>query len=156
MNKEFFLFLLASWNLVLTVLVIRFIKHYRRLTSQVKSGNLEAILDRILDRQLLNHKEIGLIKKQLTRLDRRERQALQALGLVRFNPFSDLGGNQSFSLAIINRHQQGLVITGLHGRQATRVYAKLLNGQKISLSEEEKLAVKRAQQELKKVKSHEK
>ena len=154
-GSEFFL-LLAIWNLALTGLVIRFIRHYRRLINQVDSGNLEAVLDRILDHQLVNRKEISLLKNQLKQLNRRETKFFQAFGLVKFNPFADLGGNQSFSLAIINREGKGLVVTGLHSRQTTRVYVKLLNGKKSQLSTEEKLAVKRALRQLKKEKLYEK
>ncbi len=44
--------------------------------------------------------------------------------LIRFNPFKDLGGNQSFSLALLDGHNNGTVLSSLHTREGTRIYAK--------------------------------
>lgn len=145
MAGEFFLIGLTVWNLIISWLIWRLIRHYRRLTTNVSQGNLEKVLEEILNQGKLTKEEVDQIKKELTRLSQKEKQCFQHLGLVKFNPFSDLGGNQSFSLAILDDQGQGLVITGLHGRQTTRVYAKLLNGEKgVKLSEEEQIAIKKA------------
>ena len=72
---------------------------------------------------------------------------LQKFGLVRFNPFTDTGGDQSFALAILNGHNDGFVISSLHGRDQTRTFAKSVKaglGQKFELSKEEKLAIEKA------------
>jgi len=144
-TREFFLVGLTVWNLIISWSIWRLIRHYRHLTANVSEGNLEKILERILDQGKLTKREIDQIKKELVRLSQKEKQCFQHVGLVKFNPFSDLGGNQSFSLAILDDRHQGLVITGLHGRQTTRVYAKLLNGKEgVKLSEEEQMAIKKA------------
>lgn len=144
-KEEFFLIGLVVWNLIVSWLIWRLVRHYRRLTSNISQGNLENILEKILDQGELTKREIEQIKKELVQLSQKEKRCFQHLGLVKFNPFSDLGGNQSFSLAILDDHDQGLVITGLHGRQTTRVYAKLLNGKEgVKLSEEEQMAIKKA------------
>lgn len=78
--------------------------------------------------------------------------ALAASGLykfstVRFNPFKETGGNQSFSVALLNGKNNGLTITALHSREGTRVYAKsLVNGESknFPLTEEERSAIKLA------------
>ena len=44
--------------------------------------------------------------------------------MVRFNPFEDTGGQQSFALAMLDARGSGVVISSLHSRQATRVYLK--------------------------------
>lgn len=140
-----FLIGLATWNLIISGLIWRLIRHYRRLTTNVSQGNLEKILEKILDQGELTRREIDQIKKELAQLDQKEKRCFQHFGLVKFNPFSDLGGSQSFSLAILDDHNHGLVLTGLHGRQTTRVYAKLLNGKEgVKLSEEEQMAIKKA------------
>lgn len=69
------------------------------------------------------------------------------VNLVRFNPFNDLGGDQSFILVLLDEQQNGVVVTSLHSRDRTRVYAKpIKNGQgdNVSLSREEKLAIVKA------------
>jgi len=121
------------------------VRHYRHLVKGAPSGNLEKILENILKQGKLTKSEVTEIKRQLQRLKKNEQGCFQRVGLIRFNPFSDLGGDQSFSLAILDDNNQGLVITGLHSRQTTRVYAKLLNGKKaVKLSNEEQLAIKKA------------
>jgi hypothetical protein len=66
------------------------------------------------------------------------------VNILRFNPFEDIGGDQSFVLAILNDDNNGAIITSLHNRDITRIYAKpIKNGQgdNITLSKEEKLAI---------------
>ncbi len=74
------------------------------------------------------------------------RYSLQRVGLVRFNPFADTGGDQSFAVAVLDRLGNGFVFSSLHGRSGTRFYAKpLRNGQSsYQLSDEEAEAVKSA------------
>ena len=64
--------------------------------------------------------------------------------LTRFNPFSDVGGDQSFILVILDNTNSGVIITSLHNRDNTRIYAKQIkNGQgfQSTLSREEKSAL---------------
>lgn len=72
--------------------------------------------------------------------------SLQKISMVRFNPFGDVGGDQSFSLAMLDGHNSGLILTSIHGRGGTRVYAKPidLGKSKYSLSAEEKKALSQA------------
>lgn len=72
--------------------------------------------------------------------------SLQKISMVRFNPFGDVGGDQSFSLAMLDGHDSGLLLTSIHGRGGTRVYAKPidLGKSKYSLSTEEKKALLQA------------
>jgi hypothetical protein len=44
--------------------------------------------------------------------------------VVRFNPFEDTGGNQSFAIALLDALGDGVVISSLHARGSTRIYAK--------------------------------
>lgn len=68
------------------------------------------------------------------------------VGLVRFNPFSDTGGDQSFCLALLDTHGGGWVLSSIHARTGTRVYAKpVVDGRSShNLSEEESTAVTKA------------
>lgn len=72
--------------------------------------------------------------------------ASQKVSIVRFNPFGDTGGDQSFSLAVLDAHDSGYVLTSIHGRQGTRVYVKPVDyaESKYSLSEEEQQALNQA------------
>jgi len=74
------------------------------------------------------------------------RHAIQHVGLVRFNPFDDTGGNQSFALALLDNNADGIVLSSLHSRAATRVYVKaILAGRSdAQLSAEEAAALRDA------------
>ena len=66
------------------------------------------------------------------------------IGITRFNPFDDVGGDQSFILSILDQNNSGAIITSLHNRDITRIYAKPIKegvGENITLSKEEKSAI---------------
>jgi len=66
------------------------------------------------------------------------------IGITRFNPFDDVGGDQSFILTILDKNNSGAIITSLHNRDITRIYAKPIKngvGENITLSKEEKSAI---------------
>ena len=67
------------------------------------------------------------------------RRAFQRVGLVRYNPFEETGGNQSFALALLDADEDGFVISSLHARAGTRIYAKPLTAGRSegALSDEE-------------------
>jgi len=69
------------------------------------------------------------------------------IGLVKFNPFGNVGSNQSFCMALLMNDKLGIILTSLHGRNGTRVYARQIDldkDKKEKLSEEEKEAIKKA------------
>lgn len=71
----------------------------------------------------------------------------QKFGLVRFNPFKETGGDQSFAIALLDGKNNGVVVSAIHAREGARVYAKPIeNGEctKYVLSEEEKEAIRRS------------
>ena len=72
--------------------------------------------------------------------------SVQHIGLVRFNPFQETGGDQSFALALLDGRGDGIVISSLHSRAMTRFYAKPVKGgaSSVSLSDEESKAVQQA------------
>lgn len=72
--------------------------------------------------------------------------ALQKVGVVRFNPFGDVGGNQSFVVAMLDNHNSGVIILSLYSRDGVRIYGKpVKDGQsEYKLSGEEEEALKKA------------
>ena len=69
--------------------------------------------------------------------------AISKIGLVRFNPFGDTGGDQSFCIALLDHTDSGIVISAVHARSGTRVYAKdIIEGKsQHNLSKEETKAL---------------
>ncbi len=91
-------------------------------------------------------KENEKIKEEITKIKEEKKTFLQNIGIIRFNPFSEAGGNQSFSLAFLNGKGDGIVITSLYTKEGNRIYGKPLKegGSEYSLSKEEEKAIKMA------------
>lgn len=86
-------------------------------------------------------------QKNLDLISSGSKKCISKVGLVRFNPFDDIGGDQSFTLALLDHNNSGVIITSLHTRENTRIYAKPVKngeGQSMSLSKDEKLAIVKA------------
>ncbi|MHB8631367.1 MAG: DUF4446 family protein [Candidatus Limnocylindria bacterium] len=137
---------LAVWLAMLQRSASRVRSRLRRILSD----NGTAGLDEILDRQAKRLEQLGGRVDALNALEREleasSRLALQKVGIVRFNPFQDTGGDQSFAIALLDQGGTGLVVSSLHGRSETRVFAKqVTNGRsKHSLSAEEQQAIREA------------
>jgi len=86
------------------------------------------------------------VTQNLADFRKESRKNLQKVGVVRFNPFKEVGGDQSFSIAVLDAADNGFVITSLYSHEANRVYAKpIKNGASLySLSKEEQEALSRA------------
>ena len=116
---------------------------YRSLVSDSQGGSLQQMLDAHLGKVV----EVGSKLEELARLHEylevRSRGSLQHVGLVRFNPFEDTGSDQSFAIALLDDRRDGIVISSLHGRGQTRVFAKPVEGgeSKHTLSDEEAKAI---------------
>jgi len=121
-------------------------RHYQTLLSGVEGGNLEAVLDHHLARVQRVVEQMQRVDRLIWELERAGRRHLQHCGLVRFNPFAHTGGDQSFAVALTDAEGYGVVISSLHARDSTRVYAKPLAAWESSypLTEEEKEAIARA------------
>jgi hypothetical protein len=124
-------------------------RSYRTLTTGATAGSLEAVLEDHV-RQVREATERGRELDELVRkIERTSRSHVQHVGFLRFNPFRETGGDQSFALALADAEGNGVVISSLHSRDVTRVYAKPLAAWVTSyqLTEEEQRAIKRARAE---------
>lgn len=86
------------------------------------------------------------LKKEVERISQESKFFVQKVGIIRYNPFSGVGGDQSFSIALLDGNNDGLIITSIYGREGNRVYAKPIKNNKsdYSLSDEEKRAIEKA------------
>ena len=121
----------------------RVLLQYQRLVRGGSGGNLEELLDRQLDLAEQTSERVGDLERAHGELRQAMQRAVQRVGLVRFNPFSDTGGDQSFSIALLDGDGDGLVISSLFSRSETRVFAKPIQGgqSKYNLTEEEQQAI---------------
>ena len=102
--------------------------------------------EKVVKKEAKNEKDIKALEKELKNLTNDVVLHVQKVGLVRFNPFDELGGEHSFSLALLDGKDTGFVLTGLHTRERTRVYIKPVKKgkSKQSLSDEEKKVLEKA------------
>ena len=146
-----FAIFLASLSLVFAVLshlrLTKTQKNIEMLFSGQGVENLQALL-------LSHTKEISDIDKEIqelfeisNKIHNLSQRSIHKVGIIRFNPFKDIGGDQSFALALLDGKDSGLVISSLHTREGTRIYAKPIakgESEKYTLTEEEKTAIKNA------------
>jgi hypothetical protein len=137
---------LVLWLGGLTYAFLRLLKHYRKIAEKTKSGDLISAMDNLFQKEEVNSKSVQKILSEIDNINKRGLLSLQKNGFVRFNPFSETGGDQSFSLCLLDGEENGFVITGLHTRDRTRVYTKPIVGgvSKLELSREEEEALKKA------------
>ncbi len=126
----------------------RLVRQYRELTTGTSGGNLEAILNDHVARVRETATRLDEVDQLARRLEKAAYFSLQHLGVVRYNPFHDTGSDQSFAISLVDGHGNGVVISSLHGRDVTRVYAKPLKRWEstYSLTDEEKQAIALAYQ----------
>ncbi len=94
-----------------------------------------------------SEESVKKLEGKLADLDNRTLRHIQRVELLRYNPYDDTGGNISFSLALLDGQGNGYILTSLHARAGTRVFAKQVaggKGQKYELSKEEQETVERA------------
>ena len=139
--------IVSIWLLVLTIFFWRTLSHYNKLTKGVSEKSLRSVLEKLLKESDLNSKDINYLKDYCVKIEKDGLLHIQEVGLVRFNPFKDTGGDQSFVLSLIDGNDTGVIISGLYSRAGTRWYAKrVINGKGIDheLTDEEKKALKEA------------
>ena len=118
----------------------------RRVFGGKRPGDLEEVLRAVAKELRELDASRDEVEKYLETVEKRLRRSVQHVGIVRFNPFEDAGGDQSFAIAVLDESKNGLVISSLYGRGMSRIYAKPLEkaASRYQLSEEEKRAIAEA------------
>ncbi len=116
------------------------------LTRGSDGESLEAVMGAHLETVHQVGRDLDELTARTAVLESSARHHFSRSGLVRFNPFPDTGGNQSFALALLDESEGGFVVSSLHSRTGTRIYAKSVVGGKaeVSLSTEETEALDQA------------
>lgn len=106
------------------------------------------LLEELLHRIGKSEIRLDLVTPRIDALERIGTVSVQKVGFLRFNPFADTGGDQSFSLALLDHDNNGVVLSSLYIREGTRLYAKeIIKGEaKQPLSNEEKRVLGEAMQ----------
>ena len=139
-----FIVILLIAVLIQSIRLGRTRRAYRKLLAGEEGGSLQEILDQHIWSVREASGRMDDMNTMLQYLEQRTRGSLQHIGLVRFNPFEDTGSDQSFAIALLDDRKDGIVLSSLHGRANTRVFAKPVeNGEsRHALSTEEAQAIK--------------
>jgi len=146
------LLLIAYFALTSVLIVVSFLKlnslkkNIKEINAITKHTDLNTFLGEIAasNKNIMQQQE--QIQKTYSDLRIIAQKSLQKTALIRFNPFKDTGGDQSFVLCILDHTDTGFIVTAIHSRDGTRIYTKdIINGTaKLSLSLEEKKALANA------------
>jgi hypothetical protein len=137
------------WVLVLTLLLVR-VRSLNRRVQRLTAGATGVSLERVLVDHLARVEEVDTrqrqVEQRVSALEDRIPLCVQHVGLVRYDAFEDVGGQQSFSLAMLDALQNGIILTSVYSRSDVRVYAKAVRQGQPShpLSEEEQQALRNA------------
>jgi hypothetical protein len=142
--------IVALLAILVAVLLMRRVNRLEKrlglLTRGEDGRSLESVLGAHLDKVLAVSRAVDDLGRRTASLETGARSALQRVGIVRYNPFEETGGNQSFALALLDAEDHGIIISSLHARSGTRVYAKAVTSGRPAgaLSDEEAEALRLA------------
>ena len=138
---------------MLVIAVGALTRRTRRIDARVnalmgggRSKGPDSLADPRLDRVDAVARGIRDLDARVALIEAAQRGSMQRVGLVRYNPFEETGGNQSFALAMLDADGDGWVLSSLHARAGTRVYAKAVSAGRsdVALSDEETAALRQA------------
>jgi len=139
--------------LILAIMVVRLTRlqskgqaRWRGLLPDGKGETLETMLYDHLRERVRIEQDLEALRVRAQDLERKLAESKRHLGLVRYDAFEDVRGNQSFAMAVYDDQGNGAVLNSIVGRADCRVYCKpLLNGRsERDLSQEEQRAIREA------------
>lgn len=136
--------------IIINVFLIRyFYKTNKKIDTLLEGGKIKSFKDIFMSQKGKNEDLEDKIKDAFLKIKNLENiceRTIQKTGIVRFNPFNEMGGNQSFAIALLDDKNNGFVISSLFVKEGNRVYAKAVSNGKSehSLSKEEIEAIAKA------------
>ena len=110
------------------------------------SHNLEMKIEEYFETSKRIEEKYSELLDMVTDMDKTDKTKIQKVGLIRYNPFDEMGGNLCFALALLDGYDNGVVLNGIHSRTGSFTYAKPIEMgvSTYMLSEEEIKAVEMA------------
>jgi hypothetical protein len=129
--------------LIIVIVLLRSVsnveKRYRRFMRGVNNKNLEELIISYLDKIDEVKKESERLAESYEGLDKRLKKSIQKTSVIRYRAFDDVGSDLSFSIALLDDNDNGVILTGIYGRNESTTYAKPIDKgiSRYDLSEEE-------------------
>jgi hypothetical protein len=145
--QGYIIFVLAAVNIIFFILIIilfsslsKVEKRYRKFMRGVNNKNLEELVTSYLDKIDEVKATSDSVKALYEDIDNRVKGCVQKTSIVRYKAFEDVGSDLSFSIALLNDTNDGVILTGIYGRNESTTYAKPVDKgiSRYDLSEEEK------------------
>jgi hypothetical protein len=139
--------IVTLWLIIVTFFLVRLTLHYTRLTADVSKKDLVSALNHFISVSNQNSDSIQQLASKLENEIVENKKHTQNIGFKRYNPFTDTGGDQSFTAVFLDDNGDGIMIGSLHSRENTRLYAKKVESgvvQNSAISSEEKEVIKQA------------
>lgn len=140
-----FVIILFGWLVVLTYFLYKNNRSFQRLGKLTGGAHAGMSFSGLIEKMYSYEHNNTVLAQKLELLSQRTRFHLQKVKIVRYNPFADTGGDQSFIMTLLDGAGNGIVVTSLHSRGQTRWYAKNVKegkGVEHELSKEEQQALK--------------
>lgn len=135
------------WLGLLSFLIWRQANFLRSVFPKSGSRDIRKKFEEIIKEVKGFKRELGSLDSKLTKVASDGLGHVQRIELLRFNPYDDTGGDQSFTACFLDKNGSGIVITSLHARSGTRIFAKDITmgkSAKYELSKEEEQVLKKA------------
>lgn len=116
------LLLLLTINLYMKVNYMK--KRYRKMMTGADGSNLERMLIGHINEMKAVSEENERIKQENERIDALLQLAITRVGVVRFRAFDDMGSDLSYAVALLDSHNNGVILTSIFGREDSRSYVK--------------------------------
>ncbi|NLI88928.1 MAG: DUF4446 family protein [Epulopiscium sp.] len=145
--------LIATSFLFLILIIILFAKNRKlknRYNEFMKGSevDIETLLRESIERSADIQDSYKYIRDSIDSIQTQLKNCVQKVGIVRYNAVSGVGSDLCFAVALLDEEDTGVVINGIYTRDGSYTYAKevTLGSSKHILSDEEKEAIKRAQE----------
>lgn len=133
------------WNIILSVQLTGLKGKYKRLMRGSTNVSIEQLIKEYMDSIDNTVNKVDVLSGELMHLKDQADRCIQKCNIIRYNAFSDTGSDLSYSIALLDNYNSGVIITSIYGRNESVTYAKPVdNGQcKYPLSLEEELVLSR-------------
>lgn len=141
------IFILAILYIVNTIKLSKIEKNYSKFINKFgENTNIEEDLRNYVTKVEAISEENELMREYVKNLNMNMKDCIQKVGIVRYSAFSDVGSDLSFTLALLDENDNGVVLNGIYSSDSSNIYAKpVIKGtSKYALSDEEKKAIEKA------------
>lgn len=139
--------LLLVLYLINTIKLSKIRRDYKKFMKKIGNGNnIQETIEEYMDKISEVEEENNNLKNYCAQLDNTLATSIQKIGLIRYSAFKDTGSDLSFTLALLNEKNTGVVLNGIYSREMSNIYAKPVEkgNSTYTLYEEEKQAINKA------------